>query len=1096
MDSKPFLSNYTQSSWVQNLEEILKRAHTGYSLCLKGMIGSLDAVIVASIYSKIKQNHLIITKDHDEAYYFQNNLKNLLNKNISLYTHLENYSFDPSRLDISRISRNEVFTNLAIKDSHSLIVTYPEALIHKNLSKEILLKNTFTISREEDSNLLDLESKLLDIGFIKTEFVYAPGEYALRGGILDVYSFSHILPYRIEFVFNKIEDIRVFNPENQCALYSVEKMSILPKQNSTGIDSQKYNSILETLPTQSFVWIKDYDMITSTIEKSHIKEHLDSETNANFAISLSRHISIEFGNRFYLKHSHSITYNSTHQTNFKQNIPLLIDALEKDENKAMKSIIVAETQLQLDRVEDILNNNIPDKKNITFLQLGLSEAYIDNELHLAIYTDHQIFDRFYRPKVTSNYSKNKALTFKELQNLEMGDYVVHSDFGIGKFAGLAKRSSNGNKQEAIRLLYKDNDTVYVGLQSLHKISKYKGKEGISPTISKLGSPTWDQKKQKVKARVKDIAKDLILLYCKRRESPGFAFNADTTKQIELESSFIYEDTPDQISATKAIKADMESPHPMDRLVCGDVGFGKTEVAIRAVFKAVNSKKQVAVLVPTTILALQHYNSFSNRLSKFNISVEYISRFKSPKQVKETLERVSQGKVDVLIGTHKILNKSIEFKDLGLLVIDEEQKFGVSAKERIKELKVNLDILTLTATPIPRTMHFSLMGAKDLSIINTAPKNRQPIQTFINTFDKQMIADAINKEYLRGGQVIFVHNKVANIETMASLIKSLVPHCTLDIIHGQMPPHKIEKSIIDFTEQKTHILLATSIVESGVDIPNANTLIVNDSHKFGLSDLHQMRGRVGRSSQKAYCYLIAPPSSEMSAVARRRLSALEEFSDLGDGFKIAMRDLDIRGAGDLLGAEQSGFIADIGFDTYCQILDEAVTELKINEFKDVFGTNNDYKRKTINCNLESDFEALIPEDYVSNITERIHLYTRLDTLKVDAEVDSLLHELKDRFGEIPTPVKNLIDLIKIRWHAQKIGINELYLLNGTMKSVFLKENLDKSEQLDNIIRYVQNHSKSSSLNASSNQLILKIDKITCIENAERVLELLDGLFKAG
>ncbi len=1073
---------------MENLEKVLESSRSGDAIGLKGIVGSLDAVILASLYSKKKQTHFIIARDCDEASYFQGNIKNLLGESSFLYTHLENSSTDSSKIDISHIARKEIVGKLMIENSPQLIITYPDALVHKDIAYEAIVKSTFTLKRGDNSSLLELESKLLEIGFTKADFTYAPGEYALRGGILDIYSFSHSLPYRIEFTFNTIEDIRIFNPENQCALYSTDKMEVTPNLNSTEKNIQ-YKSILEAIPIQTYVWIKDYDLLLNTIEKKHVAEQLNSESKDNFALYLNRHITVEFGNRLYLKHSKSLTYKASTQINFKQNIPLLVNALEKDENNATESIIIAETQLQLDRMEEIVKNNLATKQNIKFLKLGLSEAYIDNELNLAIYTDHQIFDRFYSPKHIPNYSKSKALTFKELQNLEMGDYVVHSDFGIGKFAGLTKRSTNGNKQEAIRLIYKDNDTVYVGLQSLHKIFKYKGKEGTLPTINKLGSSTWDQKKQKVKARVKDIAQDLIALYCKRREAAGYAFEVDNAKQIELESSFMYEDTPDQLLALKAIKADMQSPHPMDRLVCGDVGFGKTEVAIRAVFKAVNDKKQAAILVPTTILALQHYNSFSSRLSRFNIAVEYISRFRSPKQVKETLERVAQGKVDVLIGTHKILNESIEFRDLGLLVIDEEQKFGVSAKERIKKLKVNLDILTLTATPIPRTMHFSLMGAKDLSIISTPPANRQPVQTFIHTFDKQIIADAINKELLRGGQVIFVHNKVGNIETIASLIRSLVPDCTLDIIHGQMPPHKVEKAIINFTENKTNVLIATSIIESGVDIPNANTLIVNDSHKFGLSDLHQMRGRVGRSSQKAYCYLIAPPSSEMSSVARRRLSALEEFSELGDGFKIAMRDLDIRGAGDLLGAEQSGFIADIGFDTYCQILDEAVRELKNNEFKHVFESTNNDEPKSIKCSLESDFEALIPEEYISNITERIQLYTRLDALKTDVEIHSLLYELKDRFGAIPLSVKNLVDLLKIRWSAQKIGIHELYLLNGSMKCIFLKENLVKPGQLDNIISYVQKHSKSSSLNTLNNQLILKIDKVTCIENVENVLNTL-------
>lgn len=1089
MDTQSFLKRYKNSPWVLEFCRKLHSSTRGDSFAIKGLVGSLDAVLLAAIYSNSAKNNFIIARDRDEAQYLYSDINNLLHKNTLFYTHIESSEVDDMKATISRIARAEVYSILSTNAEPQIIITYPEALLFKEISSKILQEHTLHLKKSDQTTISDLEKKLLDQGFVKTDFVYSPGEYALRGGIFDIFSYNAQLPYRLEFSGNEIEEIRVFHPENQCSLNTVDKISILSKLDFDN-ENIEYESILNFLPEKSSLWIKDYELVVSLIEKKYDSEDKSGESKASFEDSLKRHISVEYGNRFYLKKATKLDYNSTAQVNFKQNIPLLVDSLEENLDKGFEPIIVAETQYQLDRVQEILDNNIVYAEKIELLQLGLAEAYIDNELNIALYTDHQIFDRFYRPKAIVRYSKSKALTFKELQNIETGDYIVHSDFGIGKFAGLTKRNANGNQQEAIRIIYKDNDIIYVGLQSLHKISKYRSKDGITPNISKLGTTTWDQKKQKVKSKVKDIAESLIRLYCKRREAPGFSFKHDTAKQVELESSFMYEDTPDQSSATAAVKKDMEAPHPMDRLVCGDVGFGKTEVAIRAAFKAVQDKKQVAVLVPTTILALQHYNSFSSRLSKLGINVDYVSRFRSAKETKNILERTAQGSVDILIGTHKILSKSILFKDLGLLIIDEEQKFGVTAKERIKEMKLNVDILTLTATPIPRTMHFSLMGAKDLSLITTPPANRQPIQTKIHSFDKELIADAINFELQRLGQVIFVHNKVANIETIASMIRNLVPSCNVDIIHGQMLPAKVEKAIVAFMEQKTNVLLATSIIESGIDMPNANTLIVNDAHKFGLSDLHQMRGRVGRSSQKAYCYLLAPPSSEMSSVARRRLSALEEFSDLGDGFKIAMRDLDIRGAGDLLGAEQSGFIADVGFETYCQILDEAVTELKDNEFKSIFGNNETVvNKKVMSCSIESDFEALIPESFVSNTAERIQLYTRLDSLQTSEELEIFITELIDRFGLLPKSFLHLVELLKLRWFAQTIGVNELYLLKGAMKCVFNNESLGIYGHFGSIVQYVQKNPKNTSLKTLENQLVLHVNNVDTIDGARKVIESL-------
>lgn len=1053
---------------------------------IKNLPKGLDALLASAITTQAQRSALVVARDREEAAYFYNDAKNFFEQDVFLYPHVEHSEVDEGKATTSRSLRLEVMTALVRTQRPALVVSYPEAVAEKEASIDELEKNSFSIKPGEKVSIATLEDLLQEFGFAKVDFVYAPGEYAVRGGIVDIFAINSAMPYRVEFAFDEIEDMRVFSPSDQLSTDSVEVVTIFPK--NCEAESSTYSSIVEMLPERSLVWIKDYSTLLDFFEQKKTLAQKKFEDVDGFAKALQKHFMIECGAKSYFQKAEALLYKASSQINFKQNIPLFAEALAASERAQVESVVVAETQFQLDRVREVLENNSLDTKNISFAQIGLSGGFLDEEMGLAVYTDHQVLDRFFSPKVPSSQSKNKTLTFKELQTLELGDYVVHSDFGIGKFAGLVKRDANGNQQEAVRLVYKDNDVVCVGLQSLHKISKYRSKDGVAPAISKLGTAAWNQKKQKVKARVKDIAQDLIKLYCKRRESQGFAFDRDNAQQIALEASFIYEDTPDQISAMRVIKADMEAEWPMDRLVCGDVGFGKTELAIRAAFKAVSSGKQVAVLVPTTLLSLQHYNSFSGRLSSFGVNVDYVSRFRTAKETKEILEKVKLGSIDVLIGTHKILSKEIEFKDLGLLVIDEEQKFGVSAKERIKELRVNLDILTLTATPIPRTMHFSLMGAKDFSIITTPPLNRQSIETTIHAFDKNIIAAAIKKELQREGQVIFVHNKIADLDSMAALVKSLAPSAAVDIIHGQMPADKVEKAIVDFMSHKTNVILATSIIESGVDIPNANTLIINDGHMFGLSDLHQMRGRVGRSDQKAYCHLFAPPFSSLSSVTRRRLSAFEEFSELGDGFKIAMRDLDIRGAGDILGAEQSGFIADVGFETYCQILDDAVQELKDTEFKGVF-EKMPKAQKSIRCNLETDFAGLIPDDYVSNTAERIQLYTKLDSTKNDAELHQLQKELTDRFGPIPEQVQNLMELLKLRWMAEGLAIAQLHLSNRGMKCVFLQEKMRDSTNFDAIISFATKTPKTASLRQTNNNLVLHVEKISSIDEAAEVLNLL-------
>ncbi|MFT6214951.1 MAG: transcription-repair coupling factor (superfamily II helicase) [Roseivirga sp.] len=755
-------------------------------------------------------------------------------------------------------------------------------------------------------------------------------------------------------------------------------------------------------------------------------------------------------------------------------------------------LVSAESLNQINRLETIFTELNP-LTQVQPLNIGLRQGFIDKTLKILCYTDHQLFDRFHKYKLKNKHSKSKALTLKELRSLQAGDYVTHIDHGVGRFAGMEKIEVNGNAQESIRLVYRDDDLLYISIHSLHKISKYSGKEGAPPIMSKLGSQEWENKKSKVKKKVKDIAKDLISLYSKRKGAHGFAFAKDGFMQAELESSFIYEDTPDQAKATDDIKADMELPNPMDRLICGDVGFGKTEVAIRAAFKACANGKQVAVLVPTTILAMQHFRTFAERLANFPVNVEYINRFKTSKEIKETLQRVKEGKTEILVGTHRIVNKDVEFKDLGLLIIDEEQKFGVKVKDRLKEFKVNVDVLTLTATPIPRTLHFSLMGARDLSVIATPPPNRQPVTTEIHSFDEVLIRDSISFELRRGGQVFFVHNRIKDIEQIGNIVLKLVPDARIGIAHGQMDGSLLEKRMVKFIEGEYDVLISTNIIESGLDIPNANTIIINHAHMFGLSDLHQMRGRVGRSNRKAFCYLLTPPTIGLSSDSRKRLSALEEFSDLGDGLKVAMRDLDIRGAGNLLGAEQTGFISDLGFDMYHKILDEAVQELKETEFKELF--YDDLVKEAaeavkVDTLIETDLEILIPETYVSNISERLGLYSKIDNIKTEADLDKFISNLKDRFGPLPEPVKDLTETVRLRWLAEKLGFEKVLIKNEGLKCYFLpsdNERYFQSAAFGKVLGYVQTHSKKCQMKEYKTRLILRIDEVLTIHDAIEILK---------
>ncbi|XWN35631.1 MAG: transcription-repair coupling factor [Roseivirga sp.] len=1108
---KELLALYEQAASTHLLAEQV-RAAAGQRLHLKGLVGSLDTVLAAALYQRTAATQLFILQDKEEAAYFYTDLRNLLGEAaVLLYPASQNAPYATTQTDhADQLMRAEVLHRLAQANSpDTLIVTYPTALPEKVPQKAALTQRTWTLQVGAELMIADCTARLTAQGFERTDFVYEAGQFATRGGIVDIFSYAYQLPFRLELYGREIESIRTFDPTTQRSLEDVQQAAILSNLKEKAIPVAQ-QSLLDFLPAATPVWIKDYEMVLAALEKTYaqaeeaLQAHSKTatapllspaalyETPTSWAQGLQRLTTIAFGTRFEGTPDQVFAYKASAQPSFNQNFALLAENLHENQAQGLENLLAATSPSQVDRLRTILAEL---DKAVQFqpLSLGLRQGFVDHQLGIACYTDHQLFDRYYRYQSPKRYSKTQALTLRALQTLQPGDYVVHIDHGIGRFAGLSTVEVNGQQQEVLRLVYKDDDLIYTNLQSLHKISKYAGKEGVVPAMSKLGSAAWDQKKKRVKAKVKDIAKELIQLYGKRRAAPGFAFSPDSFLQAELESSFLYEDTPDQAAATAAVKKDMEAPHPMDRLICGDVGFGKTEVAIRAALKAVNDRKQVAVLVPTTILALQHYKSFCARLASFKLNIVYINRFKTAKEIQQTLAATAAGEVNILIGTHRILNKNIHFHDLGLLIIDEEQKFGVKAKERLKELLINVDVLTLTATPIPRTLHFSLMGARDLSVIATPPANRQPIATSIHTFDQEIIKNAIEYELQRGGQVFFVHNRVGDIEEVANIIHRLVPDCRIGVAHGQLEGAQLERRMLQFMQGAYDVLVATSIIESGLDIPNANTILVNGSHLFGLSDLHQMRGRVGRSNKKAFCYLLAPPTSTLTQEARRRLSALEEFSDLGDGFKVAMRDLDIRGAGDLMGAAQSGFIADVGFDTYCQILDDAVKELKEEEFKELFAEELAacaQKPQKLDCTLETDLEALIPEDYVSNVSERIRLYAQLDNLQDEAALQAFQGELKDRFGPLPASVAVLIQLVQLRWLAQQLGLSKLKLKDDTLRCYFTPHAHPQQEAaLARVFSYVQQHPQKCRMKEVKQQLLLIIDEVAGIVPAKETLQAL-------
>jgi len=1082
-----------------------------------GLTGSSTAVVVASVFQRTDADHVVILPDKESAAYFLNDLESIFSekgagfhkKKILFYPASYKRTYDLLHQDNTNILlRTEVLKRLGSVRKKSIIVTYPEALAEKVVRKAYLNKNTLRLKCNEAASIDTIIDYLNDNEFERVDFVYEPGQFAIRGGIIDVFSFTNDYPYRIEFFGDEVESIRTFNPSNQLSVDKLDHITIVPNMQDRKV-VEKRESFFTYISENAVIWIHDLkfavDRINFEFDKAQEQVSglnnepgllLPSEmfiTGSEFSKEILELPMIELSLQKLPVSSEMFGFITTPQPSFNKNFDLLISNLNENSRKGYRNIILSENPAQLKRLYAIFDDiRATRAANLTFdydtLSISLHEGFIDHDRKIACYTDHQIFERYHKFQLHEKFSAKNALSLKELYDLQPGDYVTHIDHGIGRFDGLEKVENEGREQEAIRLIYKDGDLLYISIHSLHRISKYVGKEGTAPSLDRLGSNAWNKLKEKTKKKVKDIARELIALYAERKSASGHAFPPDNYLQHELEASFIYEDTPDQLKSTLDVKRDMEAQNPMDRLVCGDVGFGKTEVAIRAAFKAVADSKQVAVLVPTTILALQHYKTFNERLDDFPCNVEYINRFKSAKEQTQIKSLLKEGKIDILIGTHRLIGKDIEFKDLGLLIIDEEQKFGVSAKEKLKKLKINVDTLTLTATPIPRTLQFSLMGARDLSVINTPPANRYPILTEIHTFGEEIIRDAINYEVNRGGQVFFVHNRVQNILEVAEMIHRFCPGVTVAIGHGQMEGHKLEKVMLDFIDGQYDVLLATTIIESGLDIPNVNTIIINEAQNFGLSELHQLRGRVGRSNKKAFCYLLSQPLSVLTPEARKRLKAIEEFSELGSGFNIAMRDLDIRGAGNILGAEQSGFISEIGFEMYHKILDEAILELKENEFKDLY--KDDYHADLArDCQIETDLALLITDDYVTNITERLSLYKELDNIQEDLELQQFRLRLIDRFGPVPPQTEELIHTIRLRWIAREIGFEKLILKNERMTGYFIsnQESLFyKSEKFTSVLMFVQQNPALCRMREAKEKLLLTFERIRTVEEAIGVM----------
>ena len=1072
------------------------------------MSGSSYALIAASLFKANPNTHIIVLNDADEAAYLYSDLKQLLStEEVFFFPSSFKKAIKLSQLDAANdILRTDVLNRLANTSSPVLVVSYPESLMQKVVSAENMRTRMLQMNVGENLGIDFVVEMLTEYKFERVDFVYEPGQFSVRGSIVDIFSYANEMPYRCDFFGDEVESIRVFDIETQLSKEKKTDIIIIPDlQRDTKSPHVSFfefitASALFSFANAGFVRERINQLYNEALIKANETEHKTPHlhkiqiTGDEFIEQIQSFRKIEWGTVAYFKLNKSIEFNTSPQPIFHKNFDLVAENLKHKLDEGYKLFILSDSVKQTDRIASIFADR-GDQIVFQPIKNTLHEGFIDHDLSLICYTDHQIFDRFHKYQLKTDKTRlgKVVMTLKELNQFRLGDYMVHVDHGVGTFGGLVRTNVNGKMQEMVKLIYKDDDIIFVSIHALHRISKYKGKEGEAPRINKLGSGAWERLKERTKTKVKDIARELIKLYAKRKAEQGFQYSPDSYLQQELEASFIYEDTPDQVKATADVKKDMESLLPMDRLVCGDVGFGKTEVAMRAAFKAATDGKQVAVLVPTTVLALQHYNSFKERFKDFPVTVDYLSRARTSNQTKEVLERLANGKIDIIIGTHKLVGKSIKFKDLGLLVVDEEQKFGVTVKEKLKEMKVNVDTLTMTATPIPRTLQFSLMGARDLSIINTPPPNRYPIQTEIHIYDEDVIREAIQLEMNRNGQVFFINNRIQNIYIIENMIRRLIPGCRVAVGHGQMPADKLEEVIVDFIDYEYDVLIATTIVESGIDIPNVNTIIINNAQNFGLSDLHQLRGRVGRSNRKAFCYLMAPEMSLLTPEARRRLQALETFAELGSGFNIAMQDLDIRGAGNMLGAEQSGFIADLGYETYQKILNEAVHELKDEEFADLYAderAENASSTTFVNdCQIDSDLEVLFSTEYIENVSERISLYRELDNINEEAELLEFEKRLEDRFGKIPAEGQSLMLVVRLRWLAMRYGIEKLVLKNERM-TAFLVSNPQspyyQSEPFGRLLQYMTSHPRKCQLREQNMRRSIVFSEVKTVEKAWEIL----------
>ena len=1140
MDIQDIKQLYAKAPGTVALCKLLQE-NRGSNIFLQGQQASATPLLFAAVATEIKQTFLFVLQDADEAGYFYHDLTQVMGtQNVLFFPSSFKRSVKYGQRDsANEILRTEVLARVSARDNQAteslLIVSYPEALSELVVSKQHLDERRLSLKTgQQQIDITDIAHKLREYGFQEVDYVYEPGQYSVRGSILDVYSFSCENPFRIDFFGREIDTIRTFEVQDQLSKDKLNEIEIVPELATLTTERV---SFLNFLPSNSVMVYKDFAYIRDVIahvydegySKQAITEQLEGATEieqkqiidelnkektllspSQFAQQAATFRTIEFGIHAGKTSSSAlqketkydiIKFKITPQPLFHKNFDLLVDSLDDYILQGYKLYILADSDKQNQRLKDIFADMDSQKaKSIVFEPVNktLHEGFADDGLKCCFFTDHQIFDRYHKYNLKSDGARagKMALTMKELQEMEPGDFIVHVDFGIGKFGGLVRVPAGNSYQEMIRIIYQHNDKVDVSIHSLYKISKYRRSDtGEPPRLSTLGTGAWDRLKEKTKKRIKDIARDLIKLYAQRRHERGHAFSGDSYLQHELEASFLYEDTPDQSKATQDVKADMESQRPMDRLVCGDVGFGKTEVAVRAAFKSACDSKQVAVLVPTTVLAYQHYQTFKNRLKGMPVRVDYLSRARTAKQTKQVLTDLEDGKIDILIGTHKLLGKAVKWHDLGLLIIDEEQKFGVSTKEKLRKLKTNVDTLTMSATPIPRTLQFSLMGARDMSIIRTPPPNRYPIHTELATFSHEVIADAINFEMSRNGQVYFVHDRINGLQEIANLIHKYVPDCRIAIGHGQMPPEELEKVLMGFMNYDYDVLLSTTIVENGIDISNANTMIINDAHRFGLSDLHQMRGRVGRSNRKAFCYLLAPPKSSLTPEARRRLEALENFSELGSGFNLAMQDLDIRGAGNLLGAEQSGFMEDLGYETYQKILNQAVTELKNDEFQDIYAEQmaqgNDISGEEFveDCAIESDLEMYFPDNYVPGSSERMLLYRELDNINDDNNLEAYRQRLIDRFGEIPHEGLELMQVVPLRRLGKRLGCEKISLKQGKMNMQFVanpESAYYQSRTFSAVINYVGNHPRRCDFKQVGTRRLLTISEIPTVEAAVSVL----------